>query len=425
MKKLGMLAYSRKQRHTSRYKTLKVGGKYIGEGTYGCGFSPALRCEGETKRKVGMFTKLMVISEAVKEQRKAVLLSAVDPKQKYILYPLQVCKVNESLLGPTNPENNIASCKKTFAPSRLSQARAVQYLDGGDDLRKIRLEAADIFPFFKALPYLLKGLFKLHFHHIIHGDIKPDNIVVKKLPKGTFDFRFIDISFVHDVREPITPDLPFDADYYPWPFEMRYTIDRNLYDIEDQLIKWLRTVKKTEYVPPEIFVDFKTGEEVLTEKRAISILDYIEKEASKLVKNNNNHNDPSEQIDKIINSYILKKADIYSLGSVFAFCYHKTIRHEMSDNSILVYLPWTKGPIGVNDLASTGLNDESVKWHTEVAEKISKPYYILVKKMMNPQTKKRIQISTAILKYKSLLKEMKVFFTEDLITKHLIVAAKK
>jgi hypothetical protein len=38
---------------------INTGGKVIASGGYGCVFSPALKCEGTTKREKGKISKLM------------------------------------------------------------------------------------------------------------------------------------------------------------------------------------------------------------------------------------------------------------------------------------------------------------------------------------------------------------------------------
>ena len=43
-------------------KTSGVGGKVLASGGFGCVFSPALKCEGETKRHTGQISKLMSLN---------------------------------------------------------------------------------------------------------------------------------------------------------------------------------------------------------------------------------------------------------------------------------------------------------------------------------------------------------------------------
>jgi serine/threonine protein kinase len=418
-----MLAYSRKQRdHKSNRKTRKIGGRYVGEGSYGCGFAPALRCKGETVRQFGLFTKLMATRDALKEKVIGDILRRIDPKQSFILYPVTVCDVNQTVLGPSNPENNIASCKKGFA-SNLRQGAAVQYVDGGIDLNKIKLESQDILPFLKGLTNLLKGLFKLHYHRVTHNDIKPENVVALKRQDGSFHIRLIDINFVQEMNMPIESDKPFDANYFVWPFEMRFTVDQGGYGLTSEIKDWHKTVTKIKYVPPEVYFDDTTKNFILDSTLAKSILGKVQTAAETLVKAD--EIDRDIKVEQKIIEMILRKVDVYSTGSLLAFCYSKTILHKMVDGVIYTQVPWSSTYIQINELGAKGMNDESAKWHADVATNISIPLYKLCKKMMHVDPEKRPYFPIAFLRYKRLLKYMNAYFKKEMIEKHILNPARK
>ena len=46
---------------------INTGGNVIASGGYGCVFSPALKCEGTTKRETGKISKLMTSTRAKDE----------------------------------------------------------------------------------------------------------------------------------------------------------------------------------------------------------------------------------------------------------------------------------------------------------------------------------------------------------------------
>ena len=418
-----MLAYSRKQRQLkSNQKTRKIGGRYVGEGSYGCGFAPALRCRGETVRKFGLFTKLMSTGEAQKEKAIGDLLRPIDPKQSFILFPVEVCDVNETVLGPTNPENNIKSCKKSFA-SNLRKAAAVQYIDGGVDLHKIKLDAEDIFPFLKGMTNLLRGLFKMHYHRISHNDIKPENVVALKGEDGSFQIRLIDINFVQKMNMPIESDKPFDANYFVWPFEMRFTVDQGVFGLTSEIRDWHKTVTKMNYVPPEVYFDDTTKNYILDSTLAKSILSKVQNAAESLVKAD--EKDRNIKVEQKVIEIILKKVDVYSIGRLLAYCYSKTIHHKMVDGEIYTRVPWSSTYIKIDELPANGMNDESAQWHMNVIKEISIPYYKLCKKMMNVDPEKRPYFPIALLRYKALVKPMKTYFTKEQIEKHIINPARK
>ena len=53
-----------KKNKTIKHKKSK-GGKVLASGGFGCVFTPALKCEGETKRAIGKVTKLMSEKHAI------------------------------------------------------------------------------------------------------------------------------------------------------------------------------------------------------------------------------------------------------------------------------------------------------------------------------------------------------------------------
>ena len=425
-----MLAFTRKQRNKWSNKTQRVkrGGKYIGEGTYGCGFSPALRCEGETKRDYDLFSKLMSIDEAEKERIKGDLLKITDPEQRYFLYPLKVCKVNQSLLGKHNPENNIKSCKKTFA-GKLNDARAVQYKYGGIDLKKLTYTAEDVLPLFRGLTNLFQGLFKLQQDGVSHNDIKPENVVYLKQDDGSFLIRFIDIGFLQRNTDPITE--PFDSDYYAWPYEMRFTVDPGFIITQKSIDKWHNANKHDSlgYLQYDHF--FTTdGSRKFTKAFAEDIYKRLETRAKQSVNPLNTSGTPDEKerkrekyqedIDKKLQDIILKKVDVYSLGGVLLYLYSRILQHYIEKDHVEFLLLWNNKAVRVENLEAEGLSKAATTWHQEVAEKISKPYFKLCLEMMDLDPMKRPQLPIALNTYKKkILPQMAIYFTPENIRDHL------
>ena len=75
----------------------KKGGKVIASGGYGCVFSPALKCEGSTKRENNKITKLMTERHAKDEYDeiasiKEKLKDIPDYKDYFLVSDLTLCK---------------------------------------------------------------------------------------------------------------------------------------------------------------------------------------------------------------------------------------------------------------------------------------------------------------------------------------------
>ena len=395
----------------------------MGKGTYGCGFAPALRCEGETVRKFGLFTKLMIEEEAEKEKEKLGILQPVDPDMKYILYPVKICKVNEALIGPDNPENNVQSCNLANYPDDLNEARAVQYIDGGIDLEKFVVEAYKVLPIFQSLPNLFIGLHKLHKAGVSHNDIKPGNIVLKEHEGPIFVTRFIDIGFVHTMSEGISDDddLPFTANYYPWSYDMRFSVSPIKKPTEKSVRDWYEAYKYDmfNYIPHEHLYN-SNGSKKYTVAMADSILETLLNKAENQVPEVIETKARNKLVQKKISELVLQKVDTYSLGNVLLYMYNRLIHHRLYMGKVEFHIARTSAYHDVDTLESVGIPQATRKWHQEVATKISKPYIQMCLQMLELDPAKRRPLPITLVTYRQLLTKMKDFFTKDQIELHVM-----
>ncbi len=425
-----MLAFAtrRNRKHTTRKL---LGGKYTGQGTNACGFAPALRGEGETVRNFGIFTKLMLEEEAEKERRKAPIVQPVDPTMKYILYPVKICKVNKSLIGPDNPENDVDSCDLANYPDDLDDARAVQYIDGGIDLEKFVVEAYKVLPVFESLKNLFKGLSVLHKGGVSHNDIKPGNIVLKEENNGTFTARYIDIGFVHRMKDGInfTDELPFEANYYPWPYEMRFSVAPIRAPTEKSVKDWYGAYSHSmfKYIPFEHLYN-SDGSKKFTLATAQTLLDAFTRKAESMIpaipagdpQLQKKTRERNRDILKTISELVLSKVDTYSLGNVLMYIYNRFICHSLYKGKIEFFIARTKSYHDVNTLEAQGIPEASRKWHQEVANKISKPYLELCLMMMDLDPSKRRPLPICAHIYKGIVAKMKDLFTKEQIQLHVM-----
>lgn len=419
-----MLAFAtRKQRnHTQNTRRLR-GGKYIGKGTYGCGFAPPLRCEGEKVRKFGLFTKLMLTEEAEKEREKLRIIQPVDPDMKYILYPVKICKVNKEVIGPDNPENNVQSCNLAEYPKDLDLARAVQYIDGGIDLEKFVVEAYKVLPIFQSLPNLFLGVYKIHKAGVSHNDIKPGNIVLKEQEDGTFITRLIDIGFVHTMKEGVSDkdDMPFQANYYPWSYEMRFSVSPLQTPTEKSVRDWYDAYKYEmfKYLPHEHFYN-NDGTKKFTVAFADSLLEALINKAENEIPPTVHFKERKQFVERKLSEIVLQKVDTYSLGNVLLYIYNRLIHHRLNKGGIEFYIARTKAYHAVNTLERKGIPEATRKWHQDVASQISKPYIELCLQMMDLEPAKRRALPISLAIYKKILKKMESYFTKEQIELHVM-----
>lgn len=219
-------------------KQKKRGGRYIASGTYGCGYRPAIRCKGEANRIQGAISKVMDRVHAEEEFAVYSLLQPVDPQQLFFLYPLRMCELGRLEL----PENSLVPCKAAKRNLTL-----LQYMDGGTNLHQFTLEARDAVPFFQDLVHLFGGLYILDQNGIVHGDVKLENAVVKRLPSGRFSFKFIDFGFTThlDKLERTFGEDRLEKSSFNWPFDLRFLVRGYIYtederrSFESRIRRWL------------------------------------------------------------------------------------------------------------------------------------------------------------------------------------------
>jgi serine/threonine protein kinase len=204
-------------------RVAKKGGKLLGEGAYGCVFSPSL-CSGDPAKVTKVF-QTDVEADAEMEQGQALI--ALDPEQKYFLYPTEgercdiredqldnenKCKLFQTLGGTSefNPFQEQSS-KRAWTPSPLQLAKkprvqkfpAVEMRKGEDELGvyvktlKTKLTRGQLL---EMCMNIFEGVKLLQTHGKMHFDIKPQNIMVVKDGDAKFSTRLIDFGKLRDLN---------------------------------------------------------------------------------------------------------------------------------------------------------------------------------------------------------------------------------
>ena len=390
---------------------MQRGGAYIGSGTYGCGFSPALRCEGEAERRPGKFSKLMSSEAAEDELKYRRLLQPLDPKRRYFIYPDGICRP-----APPVESNQVDRCPHDFG--NLSDTRILIQADGGKKIFDLELQAADFIPFFLSLRGLIEGLEIIHAEGIAHNDIKPDNIVSKRFPNGKFLTRYIDLGLMVDANtlddEVEKEDSPFynfnvfRSNYMFWAFDVRLAVPSILHVASGRGASMARHIEKFYEVFPESAYSFP-ARSLRSPKLNIANVGILA--------------DYYEGMPPVIRyAKIFAASDIHGLGISLAQIYNQFIGHRDRgfDHVQICILDNEASPVWrVIDDPFVSYTAEEAAWHREVAREISVPFYKMIRRMITTDSLERASATTVLADYDRLLPVMERLFTADAIRKNI------
>ena len=169
-----------------------LGGKVLASGGFGCVFSPALLCEGETKRPKNKISKLMTAKYATSEYKEIILikkkLSAIkNYKDYYLIYDATLCRpsaLNKSDLTKYNKCSALSKINvtKKNINNNLNSLLSLNIPNGGlpvDDYMYANGSFEKLYNLHINLVKLLKnGIIPMNNENIYHCDIKDSNIVV-------------------------------------------------------------------------------------------------------------------------------------------------------------------------------------------------------------------------------------------------------
>ena len=158
-------------------------GKFLYEGSYSCVYHPSPLCHrlieqikiNSSKNKqatTDYVGKMILPQDSLTEWKNAKALFKMDPLQEYVIYPVQAC---ENI--PVRTSTKCHLIKKgqkihvlyiPYEPHTLADYVLKQ---------KKKIPMKDWIPM---LYHLVQGLYLLHDHHMIHQDIKINNVMVTK-----------------------------------------------------------------------------------------------------------------------------------------------------------------------------------------------------------------------------------------------------
>lgn len=169
------------------------GGKVLASGGFGCVFSPALKCEGETKREANKISKLMSEKHATEEYNE--IISIKDKLDKiphyedyFLLYDATMCRpakltaTDLAEYGSTCtalPKNNIT---KANINDNLDKLMSLNIPNGGSPVDDFLYEDGSFEKMYKVhnclVKLLKKGIVPMNKKNVYHCDIKDSNVLV-------------------------------------------------------------------------------------------------------------------------------------------------------------------------------------------------------------------------------------------------------
>jgi serine/threonine protein kinase len=440
----------------------RKGGAYIGEGSFGCAFRPALPCEGSADRTPNTISKLLQAENADKEFEIHDILYGIDPTQQYFLYPKRKCQVNVPRLEVSNRMNQCTLLNPTD-PRRgarfrmnMTNTKVIEYPDGGRDLEKFELKQNNYYDYFKGFENLLDGLSLLHAMGYYHLDIKPANLVAKKTPMDArghqrIHMRFIDFGFLskaETLRANLEPGI-LRSMYPIWPMDMVYTSvlpgGERLITDEFRAERLMDRYKEgashyySNAIPQPLWYeiddllwyDFRDSFNAYQALgRGVDVcrsgtrtdcghmgITQGECEARGCCWDPNPNPNPEgipycyrasnrEQLEdlKRLKAY-LPKVDIFSLGIVMAKEFARRV-----------------GIVKISDVEyrpAVPVAPANQAWFMDVIRRVAAPFYTLIEKMISIDFRRRISPVDALAEYRLLLPAMEELFTTDAIRTHL------
>ena len=227
----------------------------VGEGGFGCVHKPSLHCAKETTNidYDKYISKLMKKKSAKKELNDFVIVSKVDPKNKYHLGTPIMCTPD---VDDEDTIHDINECKR-FTAHEVRQSpdkyKLLLLKDGGYDLsifckqhlkHFINDNSNNVYRFWLEVRHLIQGIHFFNSHGIVHYDLKPQNIVFNP---ETFKLMFIDFGLMNTKRvikkEAKRSSLNSANFHWSYPFDNGFlnkdyfTYYKNLSSEQKQLFK--------------------------------------------------------------------------------------------------------------------------------------------------------------------------------------------
>ena len=168
-----------------------IGGKLIGQGTYGCVYYPGIDCHGKRKEDKKHITKVQVYDEVfIRELTISNIIRGILNYEKYYVPITESCSVNFNIVNKSISDikdcnvveknknrSNYVLTQELYIPGPNLHVLVGNFIkDNKDNYAQVNHISEKLLFFYS---YLSKSVEILSKHNIIHYDLKSDNIVIK------------------------------------------------------------------------------------------------------------------------------------------------------------------------------------------------------------------------------------------------------
>lgn len=181
-----------KRYRSSKSRTRKIGGSVLASGGFGCVFSPALLCKGQTKRKRNTVSKLMTEKHALEEYHdissiKDRVKSIPNYKDYFLVDDISVCTPKAlSAIDLSNFKKCTALPKDGITTNNINNSLdrilSLNIPNGGIDVDDYIFKNGSFNKLLnlntKLIQLLKNGIIPMNKHNIYHTDVKGSNILI-------------------------------------------------------------------------------------------------------------------------------------------------------------------------------------------------------------------------------------------------------
>jgi hypothetical protein len=257
-----------------------LGGEAIASGTYGCVFSPPLKCKGDKRPNGKVVSKLLTNTNADEEFNEASKIKSILKKisrdyKRYFIFPKKPCKpetLKEDDLNNfekcTNLTNNPTSITKENINNNLDSVSILELTNGGYDLESTikDIEMTEIGILNESIIDLLKNAVVTMIEGgIVHFDLKSSNLLID----DDSQLRIIDWGLASISKKNELPDYCVDTFQFNAPFGNVLICNSTVEYINEELskINYKETIKPLKPVLREIIWGLVSGKQLKSGKQ--------------------------------------------------------------------------------------------------------------------------------------------------------------
>jgi serine/threonine protein kinase len=312
----------------------------LGKGSYGCVYSPAIKCESnddssklamsvsnrKTRREV---SKVFVNDDAYKKELKAVRLAAtVDPTGQSLLLPTKACKITRDQLDRVKDAKKCSKIYEESPRKRTFYQLTMPY--GGkrfDHALKEMMFGVPFEDFLDMIEPLMQALISLEKQKVCHNDIKGANALLTPQGKGIV----IDHTLMVPFSSVYAPShyRRLKMDYFPYPPEYKIvhhilhsdsdSDSDHAYNLVSNFKHSLKDFGNDRYEAYKNFVSEKTLDAALKKVQGV-----LQRQL---------HDKDSNDVIEIMSQYV-NKVDVYGMGMLFVTVY-KYINFSREKNHLV------------------------------------------------------------------------------------------